>query len=210
MYIGYARVSTEEQNLDLQLRALKAAGCLHILTDHGISGVRDDRPGLAAAMNKLKQGDTLVVWRFDRLGRSLPHLIAVIHDLHMRGINLKSVCEQIDTASPAGRFYLHMLAALAEFERELIRDRTNAGIAAARARGVTLGRPRKLSAAQSKKAVRRLLAGEDVALVATELGVSAQTLRRALNRHKKGRDATSRPARASIPADSSAPSELSS
>jgi DNA invertase Pin-like site-specific DNA recombinase len=195
MFIGYARVSTEEQNLDLQLRALKMAGCHHVITDQGVSGARDDRPGLARAMSKLKKGDTLVVWRLDRLGRSLPHLIGIIHDLHLRGVALKSVCEQIDTASPAGRFYLHMLAALAEFERELIRDRTNAGIAAARARGVKLGRPRKLSKAQARKAVRRLWAGEDLRALAQELGVSPQTLRRTLVRHDRtGIKATDQPA----------------
>jgi DNA invertase Pin-like site-specific DNA recombinase len=184
MKIGYARVSTEEQNLDLQLRALNTAGCKEIITDHGFSGAQADRPGLARTLCKLAPGDTMVVWRLDRLGRSLPHLIAIINDLHARGIGLESVCEQIDTSSPAGRFYLHMLAALAEFERELIRDRTNAGLAAARARGVTLGRPRKLSPTQARKAARRLKAREKLESIASEMGISAQTLRRVVERLK--------------------------
>lgn len=194
MHIGYARVSTEEQNLDLQIRALKASGCTEILTDHGISGIQTDRPGLDQALSKLMTGDTLVVWRLDRLGRSLPHLICIINNLSSRGIGLRSVCEQIDTSSPAGRFYLHMLAALAEFERELIRDRTNAGLAAARARGIKLGRPRKLSQTQARRMLRRLEAGEKLELLAAELGVSAQTLRRALVRQGKAGTAKAAPA----------------
>lgn len=179
MKIGYARISTHEQNLDMQFQALKAAGCGCIYEDR-VSGAAAVRPGLHRALKRLQAGDQLVVWRLDRLGRSLPDLIEVVSGLHSREIGLRSLCEQIDTTSPAGRFYLHMLAALAEFERELIRDRTKAGLAAARRRGVTLGRPRKLSPQQIARARRRVAKGQKLNKVAAELGVSSLTLHRAL------------------------------
>lgn len=142
MKIGYARVSTEEQNLDLQLLALQAAGCDAILSDRGISGSRFDRPGLHDALNAAQAGDTLVVWRLDRLGRSLSHLVDVVSDLGRHNIEFVSLTESIDTRSSTGMLMFHMIAALAEFERSLISERTRAGIAAARARGVKIGRPR--------------------------------------------------------------------
>ena len=145
MRIGYARVSTAEQNADLQRRALQEAGCVQIFEDHGVSGDKGDRDGLAAALALAGPGDHLIVWRLDRLGRSLAHLIGTITALQDRGVGLSSLREQIDTTSAGGRFYVHILAALAEFERELIRDRTKAGLQAAKLRGVRLGRPRKLS-----------------------------------------------------------------
>ena len=135
MKIGYARVSTEEQNLDLQIEALKATGCDELFEDHGISGAAIERPGLAAAIRHADKGDVLVVWRLDRLGRSLPHLIEVITGLREAGIGFHSLQEQIDTTSAGGRFYFHMLGALAEFERELISERTKAGMASAKRRG---------------------------------------------------------------------------
>ena len=127
MKIGYARVSTEEQSLDLQIRALRDAGCERIFRDSGLSGVASVRPGLHRAMKALRPGDVLVVWRLDRLGRSIVHLLESVQLLRDREIGFCSLQEQIDTTSAAGRFYLHMLAALAEFERELIRDRDQRG-----------------------------------------------------------------------------------
>jgi DNA invertase Pin-like site-specific DNA recombinase len=140
MQIGYARVSTDEQTLDLQLDALNKAGCERTLTDTA-SGAKADRPGLAMALEQLRDGDMLVVWRLDRLGRSLRHLIDTLTDLDKRGIGFKSLTENIDTTSPGGKLIFHIFGALAEFERDLIRERTNAGLAAARARGRKGGRP---------------------------------------------------------------------
>lgn len=180
MKIGYARVSTDEQNLNLQRDALRAAGCGRIFEDHGVSGAAKVRPGLRQALRALRLGDTLVVWRLDRLGRSLPHLIEVIAGLHKCEIGLHSLREQIDTTSPAGRFYLHMLAALAEFERELIRERTLAGLEAARRRGAAIGRPRKMSAVMIASAKQMRAAREPLGKIAETFGVSPNTLRRAL------------------------------
>jgi len=187
MNIGYARVSTEEQNLDLQLQALEASGCDRIFEDHGISGAAVERPGLADALVKAQSGDVLVVWKLDRLGRSLPHLVEVINGLRDAGIGFCSLQEQIDTTSAGGRFYLHILAALAEFEREMISERTKAGMASARRRGKHVGRPRKLSEHQIEHA-RELLKSDDQtrAGVAELLGVNVATLRRALT--QRGRD----------------------
>ena len=182
MKIGYARVSTEEQNLDLQTEALKATGCEKIFEDQGISGAAIERPGLAAAIKHAGEGDVLVVWRLDRLGRSLPHLIEVITGLREAGIGFHSLQEQIDTTSAGGRFYFHMLGALAEFERELISERTKAGMASARRRGQHIGRPRKLSAQQVKHARELIGSGKETrAAVAALFGVNVATLRRALN-----------------------------
>jgi DNA invertase Pin-like site-specific DNA recombinase len=148
MNIGYARVSTEEQNLDLQIQALEAVGCARIFRDRGISGAARERPGLTKALAAAKAGDVLVVWKLDRLGRSLPHLVEVIDSLRAVGTGFRSLQEQIDTTSAGGRFYLHILAALAEFEREMISERTKAGMAAAKRNGKHVGRPRKLTASQ--------------------------------------------------------------
>ena len=142
MKIGYARVSTEDQHLDLQLSALKAYGCDAIYYDHGASGSRFDREGFLEALHAAQSGDTLVVWRLDRLGRSLGHLVKVISGLEKRGVEFASLTESIDTKSPTGMLMFHMIAALAEFERSLISERTRAGMAEARKRGSKLGRPR--------------------------------------------------------------------
>jgi DNA invertase Pin-like site-specific DNA recombinase len=182
MRIGYARVSTEEQDLRLQLDALRAASCDHIFRDNGVSAVSRDRPGLQRALSRLKPGDVLVVWKLDRLGRSLAHLIEVITDLRDAGIGLQSLQEQIDTTSAGGRFYFHMLAALAEFERELIAERTRAGMSAAKRAGVQLGRPPKLSPADVSRARRDLAGGAALAALAARLGVSKATLKRAINK----------------------------
>lgn len=180
MKIGYARVSTEEQNLDMQHHALEAAGCERIFEDQGISGAAVDRPGLEQALKHLRKGDVLVVWKLDRLGRSLPHLIEVVTDLKDRGIGFLSLQEQINTTHSGGRFYLHILAALAEFEREMIKERTKAGMAAARRRGVRLGRPHKLTNTDIQKARRMLAEGHKRQDIAATLGVAKFTLRKAL------------------------------
>ncbi len=181
MKIGYARVSTEEQNLDLQRQALQAVGCETIFEDHGVSGSAKERPGLAKALAKAASGDMLVVWKLDRLGRSLPHLIEAMDGLREAGIGFCSLQEQIDTTSAGGRFYFHMLAALAEFERELISERTRAGMAAAKRNGKHIGRPRKLTPHQVTHARELIKSGmETRAAVAALFGVNVATLRRAL------------------------------
>jgi DNA invertase Pin-like site-specific DNA recombinase len=153
MLIGYARVSTHEQTFNLQRDALTRAGCNKIFTDTA-SGAKTERIGLDEALNYVRKGNTLVVWRLDRLGRSLPHLISAMTDLEERGIGFKSLTENIDTTTSGGKLIFHIFGALAEFERNLIRERTNAGLIAARARGRRGGRPkaltgRRLSIAQS-------------------------------------------------------------
>lgn len=182
MRIGYARVSTEDQNLRLQLDALRAAGCERIYRDDGISAVARERPGLKRTLRRCKEGDVLVVWKLDRLGRSLPHLIDVITELRDRGVGFESLRDHIDTTSAGGRFYFHILAALAEFERELIGERTKAGMAAAKRQGIRIGRPRKLTIAQVEKARSRITAGESMTAVAATLEVNLTTLSRALKR----------------------------
>jgi DNA invertase Pin-like site-specific DNA recombinase len=147
MLIGYARVSTDDQNLDLQCDALQKAGCEQIFTDR-VSGTKATRPGLEDALSHLRQGDTLVVWRLDRLGRSLRHLIDTVTDLQTRGIGFQSITEFINTTTSGGKLVFHIFGALAEFEREIIRERTNAGLQAARARGRNGGRPKKLTPKQ--------------------------------------------------------------
>lgn len=140
MLIGYARVSTQDQMLDLQTDALKRAGCEKIFTDTA-SGAKSGRLGLQEAMNHLRAGDTLVVWRLDRLGRTLKHLIATITDLSDQGIGFKSLQENMDTTTSGGKLIFHIFGALAEFEREVIKERTNAGLQAAHGRGRLGGRP---------------------------------------------------------------------
>src|SRR3954464_12002284 len=144
MLIGYARVSTDDQNLDLQRDALKKAQCEQIFTDT-VSGTKARRPGLEEALSHLRARDTLVVWRLDRLGRSLRHLIDTVTDLQERGIGFKSLQENIDTTTSGGKLVFHIFGALAEFEREIIRERTQAGLQAAWARGRNGGRPQKLT-----------------------------------------------------------------
>ena len=145
MKIGYARVSTNEQNLSLQFDALEQAGCQKLFHDHA-SGAQTTRPGLDEALAYLREGDMLVVWRLDRLGRSLKHLIETVNSLEEREIGFQSLQETIDTTTSGGKLIFHIFSALAEFERNLIRERTQAGLNAARARGRTGGRPRALDA----------------------------------------------------------------
>jgi DNA invertase Pin-like site-specific DNA recombinase len=177
--VGYARVSTEEQHLDLQTSALQAYGCDVIFSDQGISGACFDRPGLKEALEAATDGSTLVVWRLDRLGRSLSHLISVIAQLGDAGVQFVSLTECIDTRSPVGRFTFHMIGALAEFERALISERTRAGLTSARLRGSKLGRPFALSAEDQFRA-RVLLSTFSEPEVAAILCVHVRTLRRYL------------------------------
>jgi DNA invertase Pin-like site-specific DNA recombinase len=141
MLVGYARVSTADQTLNLQTDALKKADCTKIFTDTA-SGARAERKGLEEALNYVREGDTLVVWRLDRLGRSLKDLIERLTELHQKNIGFKSVTESIDTTTSGGKLIFHIFGALAEFERDIIRERTNAGLTAARARGKKGGRPK--------------------------------------------------------------------
>ena len=149
MKIGYARVSTQDQNEQLQLDTLKEAGCENIFTDHA-SGAKTDRPELARALDYLRPGDTLTVWKLDRLGRSLKHLIQVVDDLQGQGIAFCSLTEGMDTTTSGGKMIFHIFGSLGEFERDLIRERTNAGLKAARARGRVGGRKNKLTPSQVK------------------------------------------------------------
>jgi len=150
MFVGYARVSLPEQHLALQTDALQRAGCERLYTDT-VSGGQAERPGLRTALEVLRAGDTFVVWKLDRLGRSLSHLVETIQDLHQQGIHFKSLQENIDTTSGAGKLVFHLFAALAEFERDLIRERTRAGLAAARERGKLGGRPKALRPHQAAR-----------------------------------------------------------
>jgi DNA invertase Pin-like site-specific DNA recombinase len=178
MLIGYARISTLDQTLALQQDALNAAGCEQLYTDTA-SGARTDRPGLAQALSHLRAGDTLVVWRLDRLGRSLAHLIETIKELEGRGVHFRSLQEQLDTGTSGGKLVFHVFGALAEFERDLIRERTHAGLAAARARGRVGGRPRKLTPKQVAQ-LRTLAAdkGNSVTEICQTFGISRKTFYR--------------------------------
>ena len=180
MLIGYARVSTAEQTLGLQQDALHQAGCDRLFTDV-LSGSTTERPGLTAALDHLRPGDVFVVWKLDRLGRSLSHLMRVMEDLHTRGVGFRSLSEQMDTTTAGGQLIFHIFGALAEFERALIRERTQAGLAAARARGRVGGRYPKLTVDQVEMA-RQLLAPRSVAEVAEALHVSRATVYRAIRR----------------------------
>jgi DNA invertase Pin-like site-specific DNA recombinase len=144
MLVGYARVSTQDQTLDLQKDALEKIGCTKIFTDTA-SGAKAERKGLEDALNYVREGDILVVWRLDRLGRSLKHLIDTITELNKKGIGFKSIQENIDTTTSGGKLVFHIFGALAEFERDIIKERTQAGLNAARARGRKGGRPKKLT-----------------------------------------------------------------
>ncbi|WP_150661675.1 recombinase family protein [Pandoraea sputorum] len=181
MMIGYARVSTDDQNLTLQILALEAAGCVRIYTDHGLSGSLASRPGLDRALRRLKPGGKLVVWRLDRLGRSLPHLIHVLDQLGRRNVRFHSITEHIDTSSCGGRLIFHMMAALAEFERGLISERTRAGMAAARAEGKHVGRRPSLTPDQCREAQALMTdRGWTASDTAAHYGIHPKTLQRLL------------------------------
>src|SRR3954453_19651659 len=175
MLVGSARVSILDQTLALQQDALTAAGCEQLYTDT-VSGSVTTRPGLTQALSHLRPGDTLVVWRLDRLGRSLAHLIDTIRELQERGIGFRSLQEQIDTTTSGGKLIFHFFGALAEFERDLIRERTHAGLQAARARGRLFGRPKVLSLQQVKQ-LHSLVQDErnTVAEICQNLGISRAT-----------------------------------
>ena len=179
MQIGYARVSTDDQDTAAQVAALKAAGCERIFREKA-SGGRWDRPELHRLLDQLRKGDVLVVWKLDRLGRSVRDLVNILHDLQARGIEFQSLTEQINTKTPMGRMVFHQLAALAEFERGLISERTKAGIRAAHRRGVKFGRKPKLTPAQIAHAQEQLDRGKAPQDVAALLNVSRTTLWRAL------------------------------
>ena len=174
--IGYARVSTDDQNLDLQRDALKQAGCAPIY-EEAASGKNTERPELEQCRKALRAGDTLVVWRLDRLGRSLPDLVQIVADLEQIGIHFESLTEKIETGSAAGKLQFHVFAALAEFERGLIRERTRAGLAAARARGRAGGRKPKLDARQIRE-IKRLMSDPTIPVsqIAERYNVSRTTV----------------------------------
>ena len=182
-FLGYARVSTDEQNVTLQLNALKAAGCTEIFTDEGVSGGLRSRPGLDELLANAQAGDTLVVWRLERLGRSLTHLVDLLASLGQRQVRFRSLCEYIDTDSSGGRLVFHMMAALSEFERSLISERTRAGMAAARSRGRHMGRARALSRDQREEA-RKLVLCEHLThrTVAQRFNVHPRTIARLMAR----------------------------
>ncbi|WSH64906.1 recombinase family protein [Rhizobium ruizarguesonis] len=177
--VGYARVSTVEQNLDLQVNALKVAGCVEIITDQGLSGADFQRPGLLKVLRQVQNGDMLVVWRLDRLGRSLVDLIETVNRLHKRGCEFRSLTENIDTSSSGGRLVFHMLGAMAEFERSIISERTKAGMEAAKARGARIGRRPSLTEGEVQKA-RQLVQVDrlSVQTVAADFGIHPKTLAR--------------------------------
>lgn len=180
MLIGYARVSTQEQDPALQLDALTQAGCDKVFTEKA-SGAQRDRPQLTAALEYMREGDTLVVWKLDRLARSLRQLIETVELLEERGIGFRSLTEAIDTTSPGGKLVFHIFASLAEFERGIIRERTKAGLAAARARGKMGGRPPALLQ-EDLAAAKALLRDPNITVedAARRVGVSPSTLYRYL------------------------------
>lgn len=183
MKIGYARVSTDDQKLDLQTDALEKEGCTQIFYDEGLSGGLVRRPGLDAALSALNKHDTLVVWRLDRLGRSLQHLIEIVASLGAKNINFKSLNESIDTTTAGGELIFHIMGALAQFERKLTSERTKAGLEATKRRGKKLGRPFNLTKEQIKHARDVTLKGDQtVSEMAKILGVHRSTLHRAFKR----------------------------
>jgi DNA invertase Pin-like site-specific DNA recombinase len=178
MLLGYARVSTDQQDHALQLDALHAAGCDKVFVETG-SGTRTDRPELGRVLEQVRQDDVLVVWRLDRLARSLRHLIGIADDLNRRGVALKSITESIDTTTPSGRFMFNILGALSSMEREIIVERTRAGLIAAAARGRVGGRPPALNAVKVRAARAMLASGTmSAAEVARQVGCSVSTLYR--------------------------------
>lgn len=177
MLIGYARVSSSDQNIDLQIEALTQAGCRKILSDT-LSGSRAERPGLTKTLEILREGDTLVVWKLDRLWRSVKNLVDLVGALHKQGIQFKSLTDSIDTSTPSGRFFFHVMASLAEMERELIVERTQAGLAIARKLGRKGGRKRLMTDSKLASAKNLLADGIPARDVAYNLGISIPTLYR--------------------------------
>ena len=182
MQIGYARVSTIDQHPEMQLDALKKAGCEKVFKDEGISGATTKRPGLVRCLKSVQEGDRLTVWKLDRLARSLRDLVSIMEDFNQRGVQFRSLTEEINTSTPGGKLVFHIFAALAEFERALIIERTREGMKAARARGVRAGRKRKLTRQQIEHAKKLIDQGEYRQEVADLLNVSRATLYRTLER----------------------------
>ncbi len=185
MKIGYARVSTTDQDLTLQRDALKKAGCKKLYEDKE-TGTKADRAGLADALSHLRKGDTLIVWKLDRLGRSLKNLIDLVEDLGDRGVHFSSITDGIITTTTAGKFFFHVMAALAEMERDLIAERTRAGLEAAKKRGRTGGRPARMTADKKDAAAKLLAAGTPPKDIAASLGISVPTLYRHLPARERG------------------------
>jgi DNA invertase Pin-like site-specific DNA recombinase len=177
MLIGYARVSTQDQNLSLQIEALTKAGCQQIFDDK-IGGSRAERPGLAKVMESLREGDTLVVWKLDRLGRSVKNLVDLVTHLHVQGVQFKSLTDSIDTGTSSGRFFFHVMASLAQMERELTVERTRAGLEVARRLGRKGGRKRQMTDSKIESAKKLLANGVPPRDVARNLSVSVPTLYR--------------------------------
>ena len=180
MKYGYARVSTDDQTTALQLAALQKTGCKTVFKDEGLSGATTKRPALLRFFKKLEHGDTLIVWKLDRLGRSLRDLITMLDDLKKRGVKFRSLTEAIDTETPTGRAMWQMIGVLAELERSLISERTRAGVKAAKGRGVKFGRKPKLSPQQISHARKLIDEGERREDVAALFNVDRTTLYRAL------------------------------
>ncbi len=177
MLVGYARVSTANQNLDLQISALKEVGCEKLYHDQ-ISGTNTNRPGLDMALEVLRKNDTLVVWKLDRLGHTVKGLIDLVNQLHQKEIHLKSITDNVDTSTQAGRFFFHVMASLAQMERELTAERTKAGLAAAKVKGRVGGRKRKMTENKIESAKQLLANGTLPKDVAQNLGISVLTLYR--------------------------------
>ena len=175
MLIGYARVSTQDQNLDLQIAALEAAGCQKIFDDK-ISGSRVERPGLDKMLEMLREGDTLVVWKLDRLGRSLPHLLEIVAGLRESGVAFRSLTEGMDTNTPHGELLFHLFGALAQYERALTRERVQAGLAAAERRGRRGGRPLAIGPERLEAIIAALNSGTSKAAVCRNFGIPRSTL----------------------------------
>jgi len=181
MRLGYARVSTEDQSLDLQIDALRKAGCAEIYEDHGVSGVAVDRPAFAKIMRALQPGDELVVWRLDRLARSMFDLIDFLRTMRRGEVIFRSLCEGMDTSSPFGEAIYAVASIFAHLERSIIIERTRAGMAAAKARGVTFGRRPVLDSAELREAAYLRSLGMKVPAIAAQIGVGRSTLYRYLH-----------------------------
>ncbi|WP_237072601.1 recombinase family protein [Pseudaestuariivita rosea] len=180
--IGYVRVSDADQSEDLQIDALKDAGCVKLYKDHGVSGAQRHRPGLQAMLNDLIAGDTLTVWKLDRLGRSTLHLMTILEDLQKRGIHFHAITQGIDTSTAVGRMIFGQLAVFAEYERSLISERTKAGMRAAKRRGQSIGRTRMITADEARAHAKRIDSGAiTLRDLARQLDVSQQTLARAIH-----------------------------
>lgn len=185
MKIGYARVSTNDQNMDLQIDALKSAGCNKIFSDHGVSGAINHRDGLTEALKCIAKGDFLVVWKLDRLGRSLKFLCQCIEDLSSKDIGFVCLTDGIDTSTAGGKLMFHMMGALAEFERSLISERTRAGMQAAKNKGIHIGRPRLLNTADWELIENELTLGQTKVSLAKKFGVSINTMVRFIQKNSE-------------------------